>query len=350
MNYRLGIFLIDSILFFFLLRLWWHWPQKKATKILSVIFFLTAPMIAKDFFYEGIDLAFVAPLAIAFILLSLYSQKTTLKRVIFWALFWLSFAIKFMSLPLIVPFFYLKSVSFKKELAALFLGFLIIWGVPLAIFRSSLSVSFVFYAHRTLKYASFPAYLVETVNRFTQTEVRIDQPPDFQMEGPISTKMTQIFNLIFPVSITLVILYALKQVIGKLDFKKWRLLFRQLFFLKALDLKKIDLYPFATKITLIFFLTIFLTGKIFSQPFHIWILPLLTIYPFKNVKQQLTFMLLVVWLLIIDTTPWIRINENNIFLAPLTWKFVTYFFRFLPMFILLFLSLRLPNRIQREKA
>jgi len=266
----------------------------------------------------------VAPLTIALMMLFLYSQKKILSRTVFWALFWLAGAIKFMSLPLLVPFFYLKNLSFKKEIMVLILGFLLIWGLPLAIFRSSLSVSFVFHAKRPFKYASLPAYLVETVDRFTHTETRVNQPPDFQLEGPISEKVTQVFGLLFLLSIVLVIFYALKKILTE----------------------QIDPFVFATKITLIFFLTIFLTGKIFSQPFHIWYLPLITIFPFSKVRQQLIFMLLALWLLIVDTTPWIRINENAIFWAPLTWKFVTYFFRFLPMFILLILSFKLPNKIE----
>ncbi|MDZ7586739.1 MAG: hypothetical protein U0946_03200, partial [Patescibacteria group bacterium] len=99
------------------------------------------------------------------------------------------------------------------------------------------------------------------------------------------------------------------------------------------------------KISLIFFLTIFFTAKIFSQPFHLWYVPLIALYPFKSIKHQLAMIGLALLLLIVDTTPWIRLNEQLMIFNPLPLKFFSYLFlRYLPMAGLLWLSVKLPNR------
>lgn len=305
-NYRLQILLFD-ILFFILIY--------KKVSHLSLIFYIIATAIAKDFLYEGLDLIFFETLALGLIFYS--------RRILFWILFWLSVSLKLLTAPLLVPYFFLSKKPFFQEIKAAVIGFLFIWGLPLIVFRSSLLVMFFFHGVRELKYASFPGFIVETINYWTQTETRLNLPPDFQLQGPLSDFITRLTGIIFPLSIAMVIIYALVKI-----FKK----------------QPLDYYIFGLKIALIYVFTIFLTGKIFSQPFHIWFIPLITLYPFKSIKKQLIFMLLAIWLLIIDTTPWIRLNETLMVINPLPLKFFTYSFRFLPMFILLGLSYKLPDK------
>jgi len=61
-------------------------------------------------------------------------------------------------------------------------------------------------------------------------------------------------------------------------------------------------------------------------------------------------MSLALWLLIIDTTPWISIDESIMVISPLPAKFFIYLARFLPMFVLLYLSIKLPNKYEHKKA
>ena len=133
-NYRVEILIIDSILFFLSLLAILKIKTSKRSKYLAVGFLLIAPMIAKDFYYEGIDVAFITSICVAIISLLLFNQKNIFLRIFFWSFFWLSVAIKFMSFPLLIPFFYLKKLSLKKEILACLIGFLIIWAVPLALF------------------------------------------------------------------------------------------------------------------------------------------------------------------------------------------------------------------------
>jgi len=319
-NYRFQIFLFDFILFLFIFKAINKLKTSSLSKKLALGFYLLTPVIAKDFFYEGLDLVFIGSLSIAIISFLLFKKKQFLKRCFFYSFFWLSTSIKLMSAPLLAPYFFLKKLTLKQEIKAFAIGFLLIWFIPLAIFRSSLSVMFVFHANRGIKYASFPGYIVETINYFTQSETRINQPPDFQLTGPVSDIALSIVDKTFYLSIALVLAYA------------FYIIFKN---------KNIDYYKFSLKIALIYIFTIFLTGKIFSQPFHLWYIPLIALFPFKSIKTQLVYILLGVWMLILDTTPWITINEMAMFINPLPWKFATYSLRFLPMIVLLKMSFKL---------
>lgn len=302
-NYRFQIFILDAIIFIFILKALIKLTTKPLSKYLSLGFYLIAPMVAKDFFYEGIDWVFAASLALAIIYFS--------RKLLFWILFWLSTGIKLLTAPLAL-------IWLKKDWKQMILGFILVWGLPLLIFRSSLGVMFVYNNERGIKYAAFPSFIVETINYWTKTETRLNQPPDFQLHGPVSQAAGKAVAIIFPLSIFLVLLYA------------W---------------KKPKTYAFSLKISLIFFLTIFFTAKIFSQPFHLWYVPLIALYPFKSIKHQLAMMVFALLLLIVDTTPWIRVNEQLMVFNPLPLKFFSYLLlRYVPMASLLVLSFKLPDK------
>ena len=316
-NYRFQIFVLDAVIFIFILQALLKLKTKPTIKYLSLGFYLIAPMIAKDFFYDGIDWMFIGSLALALIFYS--------RRLIFWLFFWLSVNIKLLTAPLAPVFLWFKTNSLKQEIKTCALAFIIIWGLPLAIFRSSLSVMLFFNQVRGIKYAAFPSFIVETINDFTKTETRLNQPPDFQLQGPVSDIANKVVGIIFPLSIALVLAYGLWKVI------KHR---QQTYF-----------YTFGIKISLIYIFTIFFTAKIFSQPFHLWYIPLITLFPFKSIKRQLTFFIPAFILLIVDTTPWIKPPEALMIISPLPLKFFSYLFlRYVPMGSLLYSSFKLPNK------
>lgn len=320
-NYRIQIFLLEIFIFLFIFKAITLLKVKNSTKIVSLAFYLFSPLIAKDFYYEGIDLVFSGSLAIAITLLLMNKLKPFVTRIFFWIFFWLSTSLKFLTAPLAAPYFFLSKLKFWQEVKAAGIAFFLIWGFPLLYFRSALAVMFVFHTQRHIKYASFPSYLVETINAWTQTETRVNMPPDFQLSGPLSDIAEKIVAIVFPVSIALVLAYGLY------------IIYRQ----------KFSAYSLSLKLALVYIFTIFLTGKIFSQPFHIWYISLIALLPFKTIRHQLAFILPAIWLLIIDTSPWIKVDEAQIFIAPLTMKFVIYTLRFLPIFWLLAMSLKLPH-------
>src|SRR3972149_4778872 len=302
-NYRLQIFIFDFLISAFVIGAILKLKTKPVNKALAIVFYNLAPMVAKDFFYEGIDWLFIGSFVIGLIYLS--------KRFWFWLFFWLSTGIKLLTAPLAAVF---MGRNWKKMI----LTFILIWGLPLLIFRSSLGVMFVYNNARGIKYAAFPSYVVETVNYFTHSEVRRDVPPDFEWQGPVSDKAEKVVGLIYPLSILLVIIYG-------------RRLPRS--------------YEGAIKISLVYFLTMFFTAKIFSQPFHLWLIPLIALFPFKSTTSQLIMMGLVMMLLIVDTTPWIKLPEQLMVIKPLPLKFFSYLLlRYVPMASLLWLSIKLPSK------
>ncbi len=335
-NYRFQIFLFDLIIFFFIFNTIKKLKIKPIQKKLSLGFYFLAPMIAKDFFYEGIDWLFISALTLSII----YQSKNFLS----WVFFWLSTSIKFLTAPLAAIYLYLNKQNLLKTLQTLVLSFLLVWGLPLAIFRSSLSVMFVFHQNRGIKYASFPGFLVESINYFTQTETRLNKPPDFELQGPISDLANKVVTIIFPLCLLAVLAYGLITILRP-NLKKIPKTIKKIFLLQPFKLNHLDPYVFSLKIALIFIFTVFLSGKIFSQPFHLWYIPLIALFPFKKIKKQLTFIILALILIIVDTTPWIRLPEALVIIYPLPLKFFSYLLlRYVPMTSLLFLSIKLPNK------
>jgi hypothetical protein len=303
-NYRLEIFFFDLVISWFILRKIISLKTKVGVKTAAIIFYSLAPAIAKDFFYEGIDWIFIGSLSLAIIFAA--------KRLLFWTLFSLSTGIKFLTGPLAL-------VWLKKDWRQALVGLILIWGVPFLIFRSSLSVMLVYNNARGIKYAAFPSFVIEAINYFTQSETRLNQPPDFPLQGPVAAVADKVVAIVFPLSLLLVLVYGRKN--------------------------QMDTYPGMIKISLIYFLTMFFTAKIFSQPFHLWYVPLIALYPFKSLKPQLLMMGLATLLLIVDTTPWIKVNEQLLVFEPLRLKFFSYLFlRYIPLASLLWLSIKLPSR------
>jgi len=341
-NYRTQIFIIDILFFMMVMVTVYRQKQKHLAKIAALMFFIMAGVLAKDFYYEGIDLAFIASLGMAICLNYLIDQSKFMPRTLVWIFFWLSTAIKFMSLPLMLPLFLIRKMPLKNEVLALILGFLIVWGVPLGIFRSSLSVSIVFHLNRHMKFASLPYFITDTINKFTLSEVINNQPPDFNYVGPVSTQIEKVFSILMPIAIMAVLAWLVWHLLLTIDTKSRTTNKRLLLFIQNLPLKfNIDSLAYIIKTSLVYFLTLFLTGKVFSQPFHIWLIPLLALFPFKMIRKQLLLYGLCLWVIIIDTTQLIKFPAINIY-GPFTLEFPRQLLRFIPMLVLLLLTFKLP--------
>lgn len=324
-NYRMQIMVFDVILFIFLLNYWKKEKRREINKILGLGFYVIGGLIAKDFLYDGLDLLFSGSLAIGLIFFR--------RKILSWIFFWLSVAVKLMSVPLFAVYFSIRGLSkklkkmidaeFIKEAKAMVLGMIIIWGVPLIIFRTSLSVILTYNLRRSFKYCSFPYFIVETINAFTKTEVKIDKPPDFSLSGPYSEIVLTIFNIILPVVILGIIGYTLLIIYKKKDYDK-RLL--------------------AMKMSMVYIFAFFLSSKIYSQPFPIWTIPLVSLWPFKSVKRQVKMMMFCLLLIVIDTTNYLNLGTFGLrtFWGPLTYGFLRSVVKFGTMAVLLVESLRLP--------
>ena len=322
-NYRFQIFVIDLLFFFCLVKFLKKIKIEKIQKLTALAFYIISGLIAKDFLYDGIDFIFSSVFVLILIIFFLLDQKKTLNRLLFWIMFWLSVGIKLITFPLLFIFSLVKLKSLKRELITLIVGFLIVWGLPLIIFRSSLLVIFVYNFSRSFKYSSFPYLIADSINAFTKTELKIDLAPDFSLTGPYSVIILSIFNKLLPLCVVLTILYSLY------------------LFLKY---KKRNDFLLLLKMSLIYVLVFYLSSKIYSQPFPIWLIPLGSIALFYNKKRQIIFYLLICFLLIIDTTNLLNLREfgYKIFIYPLNFNFLRGVIKFLVITALLILSLKIP--------
>ena len=123
LNYRVQTFAFEILLFTAMVFCTLH-IQKEANpkhrglkdwrSWIPYIFYIGAGVLAKDYWYEGIDLIFFGSFTLG-LMFVLAKQQTFLKRVFLWTLFWLSVAIKIMTAPLAFPIYLTKTLPWKKN-------------------------------------------------------------------------------------------------------------------------------------------------------------------------------------------------------------------------------------------
>ncbi len=329
LNYRIQMFTFEIILFtamvFCVLRVRKETESKHLglqdwRSWIPLIFYIGAGILAKDYWYEGIDLIFFGSFTLG-LMFVLAKHQTFLKRVFLWTLFWLSVAIKIMTLPLAFPIYLTKTLPWKKELLACVLGGVLVWGVPIVLYRSSLSVFITFHANRPMKYGAFGSYIVEAINDYTRSEYRLMEAPDFPMIGPVAKNVTAVSKTALPLAVILILGYAWSSAQS----------------LKKAKNPRLARFEYLTRISLLYIFTLFLVGKTFSSPFHIWYLPLMVVYPFSSFSQQLLSYSAVLLMLGLDTTPFIQVPKDIIAFANIPWTRVRDGLRFIPMFFVLWL-------------
>lgn len=218
-----------------------------------------------------------------------------------------------MTAPLALPLFWMQRKQWKREVLAGTLGFLLVWGVPIALYRSSLSVMVLFHTVRPLKYGAFGTWVVWAINDFTHTETQTNILPHLPIVGPVAQTTEKILGILFPLSILLSIGWGTWQIQR----------------MKRSSPEQ-DMQV-SIMITLLYFMAIFLTNKVFSSPFHIWYIPLIVMMPLISLRDQFLFMLGAGWMFVLDTTTWIRVPTIKVFhTIPLVR--IRDLTRFIPMF------------------
>lgn len=326
-NYRAQILFVDFVLFFVLL---YYLSKSRHTFWFQQLFlyiFLTA--VAKDFLYEGLDLIFTGTFIVSILIASGGKKLSFTRAVTSWIFFWLSVALKFLTAPLLVPLglamlvrkkkLNFKSVAFVA--ATLSIGFLLVWIVPLVKYRSSLSVSVVHNLQRPMKYASFPSHLIRWADTFTNSESQVMEAPDFQFVGPMSEKITKIDKVVFPLSLLFFIAWTSLRIV---KIEKYNIS------INKHSASQITSYLLSSYGLYIFVL--FLTAKTFSQPFHVWYLPLLALLPLKKLGSLMIIFSLALLMVLLDTTPLLGIRSDYLFFNTIPISLVRDSLRFLPMF------------------
>lgn len=306
-NYRFEVLLVDVIFFvIFIASISLLFKNKSTWKKYAAIgFYLTITTIAKNFFYEGLDLMFTASMMTALFALLWLNNQRLVQKTIIWFFFWLSTGIKFLTLPLMVPLFIALHSNFKKDLLAMIVGFILVWGIPIIIYGKTLATPFVINFDRPMKYSSFPSYVVQIIDNFTQTETHSQNPPDFALFGPVAEKVTAVNEILFPLSMLIWLLWSiyflykqkypthnLKNILSDIfvELKKPSLLTKEVQFLSLL------------RIFALYLFTLFIFAKIFSQPFHIWYMAVFAIYPFLNNRKPYLLWTAGLLMVIQDTT------------------------------------------------
>ena len=322
-NFRIQIFLLEVILFMGILYTISHLPVSTLQKRLAILFYIGAGVLAKDFWYDGLDLVFIGSLTLALIWRLWHKHQRFRHAVVFWALFWLSVEIKLLTLPLLVPFLFMGIKKWRKELAACFSGGLLVSIVPLALYRSSLSVILFFHGVRPLKYEAFGTFIIRLINDFTHSEIQSDMAPHFPMVGPISSVVEQVVAITFPIAILIVLGWSIKRLLSWINKK---------------SLDSLITYQLMIQITLVYLFALLLSSKIFSRPFHIWYVPIIALYPFKTLRRQLLFIMGALLMLALDTSPYLVFPKE---VAGMPMERFRDALRFIPMMILLYSSIRL---------
>lgn len=328
LNYRIQMFLIEFVFFIIALKAINKFFSSKIQKYLNASYLCLSALIAKDFWYEGVDVAFISSLCLALLSFFLLKQKKFFHKVIFWIFFCASVAIKLITFPLIFPFFILRNKNFlkslKEEINAFLFGFIIVWGLPLVIFRSSLIVPFLFHLKRPLHASSFPAFIVYTINHFTKSEIM----EKLEWFGPLSVKMLKIFSFLL--------------IFNTLFFMLWCLI-------KFFQKKPFNHYLLLLKLTIVYIFIFIFSSKIISPPFHIWHTLLLTIFPYKNKKIQLLTFFFGIWALIFNTTNIVKLPQS-IMIGPFSWYYLRHLLRFPPLIALPSLIIyQTPRKNDQEK-
>lgn len=281
----------------------WYQAKKRQGETWPLLWYLVLTTLAKNWLYEGIDMIFVS-FSIGAIL-ALHSEKKW--RVwIAWMLLWASTAVKFLTLPLIAPFYLITRKKWWMSLAVMTITFLLIWGGPILYYRSSLSVPFVYNSGRTIKYNTITHLIIRTINDFTHSEEQSEEAPDYSFVGPMSMAAGRFLTVLYPISLLLVLmgeaLYIYHAETGKWwdqPGKMWQAIWQT---------SKLDTNAQAVAMTwcyTAYFLVSFVTAKIFSNPFCLWILPTLILLSWRDEKNRKKYAWWLTAWAILELTPFL---------------------------------------------
>ena len=309
-NYKFLSFLVELPAFIMLV---WYQKKRHQSQTFPLLLYLLLTSLAKNWLYEGIDMVFSSLAIMAILVLDLEKKWS---RFLSWLLLWASTAVKFLTLPLIAPLYLLTRKKFWPSMVMVLLAFMLIWGGPLAYYRSSLSVPFVYNASRTIKYNTITHLILRTLNNVTHTELQSEEAPDYSFSGPKSDLAGKILTWLYPLSLALILLvqglyiYCLET--GKFIDKPAKM-WSQFFQPSPFDSHcrtQIAAWCYLT-----YFLVSFFTAKIYSNPFLLWLLPLIIVLEWTSQRRQwLFFFLMSIWA-ILELTP---------FLTAGFWRLQTY--------------------------
>jgi len=275
--YRGIMLLADTALFALVWRSLVRFGTKPKLLIVALIYYCLITAKANHYLYDTMDWTFAAALALSAspalwsVSRSHNLLRNWLAKAQIWFGYWLAVALKLLNGPLSLPLALLQRRQGKTGWLALVAVGGLVWGLPLLIYRSSLSVMLLFHQLRGLQVDSLTAVIVRIINSFTQTESVIEIYKNYEITGPITTWALSILSLVFPL--------ALIAFTGWTAWQAWQLASR-----------KKDHSVFRVSITLGFVLLLMIVSKVLSRPFVLWHIPLIAMLPVVSWRQQLKFL------------------------------------------------------------
>jgi hypothetical protein len=293
-NYRFLLLLTDCLVFWLV----WKTLRKQGVSepifIGGILYYILLTAKAHHLIYDTMDYTFALGLTVtvtAPILLSNMLSGPRDLRLLFqpklasfysWLGFWLSTALKYVNAPLAPLYALLERKSPIKLLISAIIAFLLIWGVPAILYRSSIVVSLVYHQNRGIQIDSVPSIILRQISHFTKTEHVIEVYKNYEIAGPMTETIKPFVTILFAGSIGLFLLVMSYLILRKTKIPAdwWRI-----------------------HLTLGYILLFYLTGKVLSPPFLLWQIPLLALYPFKNQRQQLLMLVPSFIALFVTMTP-----------------------------------------------
>jgi hypothetical protein len=228
-------------------------------------------MKATHFLYDTMDLTFASALAVscaAPLWERANSPRTTfISFLARWSGYWLGAALKLINLPLGMVHLLVEMRRWKLNVTSMLVALILVWGVPLLLFRSSLQVMLVYHQQRGIQVDSVPGLALRIATRITQTENIADVYKNYEIVGPLTTQAKPFANMYFVLALG-----------GYLLWSGWQLW--------QLSSKSANFGLAVLHFTLGYVFVFLLSGKVQSTPFLIWLMPLIALYPWPTFRRQ----------------------------------------------------------------
>ncbi len=261
--YRLEMLVFDTGSF---LLVWLTLNKLKVKKSLiwfSLGYYMLATLKAHDFIYDTMDISFAFFILASCVLPILLAKWPG--QLGGWISYFVAVSLKLLNAPLGLLYWLMDKKQLKKSLIWAIVAGILVWGIPLVMYRSSLRVLLVYQNIRGLQIDSAGAIVARIIDQYSHSEKVIEVYKNYEFSGPVSTNILHVLNILLLVSIGLYLLYFAYQI--------WR------------APKVQPAMRIVVSLGLIFLLM--LVSKVLSRPFMLWHIPLLAVFPFKSIKEQI---------------------------------------------------------------